>query len=101
MASGLIADTTPGLALNIAAGSEAGWNNETTRTWVLKRQRFWVWVEGHGHRAIEPVVDLGPAGWVHRSIDFTAPATYEVGLSPSGFPTDAIGVAKLIPPGCL
>lgn len=101
MASGLTADVTPGLALNTAPGTDAGWNNPTTRGWVQHRQRFWVSIEGDGHRAVEPIVDLGPAGFVGRAIDFTAPATYDLGLSPGSFPTDAMGTAKLIPGGCI
>lgn len=89
----------PGIALNIAAGTDAGWDNATTRGWLSKLQRFRVTIEGH--TAILPVTDLGPAGWVNRSIDVTEGAAAALGLSVGAFPTDEIGTAQLIPDGCL
>jgi hypothetical protein len=88
----------PGIALNIAPGTDAGWNNATTRGWLSKLQRFRVSIEGHV--AVLPVIDLGPAGWVGRAIDVTEGGATVLGLSVSYFPTDSIGSAKLIPPGC-
>jgi hypothetical protein len=88
----------PGIALNIAPGTEGGWNNATTRGWLSKLQRFRVTIAGHS--AILPVTDLGPAGFTWRAIDVTEGGVAELGLS-GAFPTDAIGTAKLIPPGCL
>jgi hypothetical protein len=99
-ASGVIASTTPGLALNIDPSSEpSGWNNATTAAWISSGQRFRVTIVGH--IAILPVIDAGPASWTGRSIDVTEPGAAVLGLSVSAFPTDSIGVAKLIPPGCL
>lgn len=96
-ASGLIADSTPGLALNIAPGTDSGWNNATTRSWVEHRQPFRVTIASH--TATLPVIDLGPAGFTQRAIDVTTPGVGVLGLS-GAFPTDAIGTAKLIPTGC-
>jgi hypothetical protein len=87
----------PGIALNISPGSDAGWNNPTTRGWLSKLQRFWVTIAGHS--AVLPVTDLGPAGFTQRAIDVTEGGVAELGLS-GAFPTDAIGTAKLIAPGC-
>jgi len=88
----------PGIALNIAPGSEAGWDNAITRGWLSKLQRFWVTIAGH--RAVLPVTDLGPAGFTWRAIDVTEGGVAALGLS-GAFPTDAIGTARLVPPGCL
>ena len=87
----------PGIALNIAPGSESGWNNSTTRGWLSGLQRFWVTIDGH--RAVLPVTDLGPAGFTQRAIDVTEGGVAALGLS-GAFPTDVIGTAKLIPDGC-
>jgi len=98
-ASGLIASTTPGLALNVNPSSEpGGWNNPTTARWIRARQRFRVTIVGR--TAVLPVIDAGPASWTGRSIDVTEPGAAVLGLSVSAFPTDSIGTAKLIPPGC-
>jgi hypothetical protein len=99
-ASGAIASTTPGLALNIDPSSEpGGWNNSTTAAWIQSGQRFWVDILGH--KAILPVIDAGPASWTGRSIDVTEPGAGVLGLSVSAFPTDSTGTAKLTPPGCI
>jgi hypothetical protein len=87
----------PAIALNLAPGSEAGWDNATTRGWLLKLQRFRVTIAGHS--AVLFVGDLGPAGFTHRAIDVTEGGVAALGLS-GAFPTDAIGTARLIPPGC-
>jgi hypothetical protein len=97
-ASGLIADSTPGLALNVAPGTEWGWNNSRADRWVLSRQKFRVTIAGH--TATLPVIDKGPAGFTGRAIDVTTPGVIALGLSPSAFPTDSTGVAKLLPRGC-
>ena len=99
-ASGLIASSTPGLALNIDPGDEpGGWNNPTTAAWIRSGQRFRVTIVGH--TAVLPVIDAGPASWTGRSIDVTEPGAGILGLSVSAFPTDSIGTARLIPPGCM
>jgi hypothetical protein len=98
-ASGLIASSTPGLALNIDPGDEPdGWNNSTTAAWIARRQLFHVEILGHG--ADLPVIDAGPASWTGRSIDVTEPGASALGLSISAFPTDSVGTARLIPFGC-
>lgn len=96
-ASGLQA-SEPGLALNIAPGTEWGWNNSTTRRWVATQQKFRVTITGH--TAVLSVIDLGPAGWVYRAIDVTEAGAVKLGLSPSTFPTDSTGKARLLPDGC-
>jgi hypothetical protein len=87
-----------GIALNIAPGTDAGWNNPTTRSWVATLQRFEVTIAGH--TTILPVTDLGPSGFTGRAIDVTAAGVHALGLSTAAFPTDSQGTAKLIPPRC-
>lgn len=88
----------PGIALNIAAGTEGGWDNPITRGWVSTLQRFWVKIAGH--RAVLPVTDLGPAGFTWRAIDVTEGGVGVLGLT-GAFPTDAVGTAQLVPSGCI
>lgn len=87
----------PAIALNIAPGTEAGWNNATTRGWLSKLQRFRVTIAGH--TAVLFLGDLGPAGFTQRAIDVTEGGVAALGLT-GAFPTDAIGTARLIPDGC-
>lgn len=87
----------PAIALNIAPGTEAGWDNATTRAWVASGQRFRVTIAGHS--AVLFAGDLGPAGFTGRAIDVTDGGVAALGLG-GVFPTDAIGTAKLIPGGC-
>jgi len=95
MAGGKTASTTPGLALNISPGSDAGWDNPTTRAWVAAEQMFRVRVGGK--TADLPVEDLGPAGFTNRAIDVTAPGVAKMGFNPvSSFPTDSIGTATML-----
>jgi hypothetical protein len=96
MASGHFT-SEPAIALNVAPGSEWGWNNPTTRSWVATQQRFRVSIAGH--TAVLFDGDLGPAGFTHRAIDVTEGGVAALGLV-GAFPTDAIGTARLIPPGC-
>jgi hypothetical protein len=88
----------PGIALNIAPGTEGGWDNPITRGWVETLQRFWVAIDGH--TAILPVTELGPAGFTGRAIDVTEGGVGALGLT-GAFPTDAIGTAQLVPVGCI
>ncbi len=88
----------PGIALNVAPGSEGGWDNPITRGWLANFQRFWV--EIAGHRAMLPVTDLGPAGFTWRAIDVTEGGVAALDLS-RAFPTDSLGTEQLVPPGCL
>jgi hypothetical protein len=87
----------PAIALNIAPGTEGGWDNATTRGWLAKLQRFRVTIAGH--TAVLFLGDLGPAGFTQRAIDVTEGGVAALRLG-AVFPTDAIGTAKLIPPGC-
>lgn len=87
----------PAIALNIAPGTESGWDNPTTRSWVARQQRFRVTIAGHS--AILFAGDLGPAAATGRAIDVAEGGVAALRLS-GAFPTDAIGTAKLIPQGC-
>lgn len=89
--------TEPGIALNIAPGTESGWNNSTTRAWVGRTQKFWVTVMGH--TTVLRAIDLGPAGFTQRAIDITEAGVGKLGLPASSI-TDQWGSAKLVPPGC-
>lgn len=96
MASGHFT-SEPAIALNIAPGTEAGWDNSTTRGWLAALQRFRVTIAGH--TAVLFAGDLGPAGFTQRAIDVTEGGVTALGLG-GAFPTDAIGRAQLIPPRC-
>lgn len=87
----------PAIALNIAPGTESGWDNATTRGWLAALQHFRVTIAGHS--AVLFLGDLGPAGFTQRAIDVTEGGVSALGLS-GAFPTDASGRAKLLPPGC-
>jgi len=87
----------PAIALNLDPGTESGWDNATTRGWVASLQRFRVTIAGHS--AVLFAGDLGPAGFTYRAIDVTEGGVAALGLV-GAFPTDAIGTARLIPPGC-
>jgi len=96
--------STPGLALNIVPGTEAGWLNSTTLRWMDMARA------GHpqlgrttieGHTTVLPIIDLGPHQITYRAIDVTEAGVYQLGLSPTAFPTDVIGSVKLLPPGCI
>jgi hypothetical protein len=88
----------PAIALNLDAGTEAGWNNATTRSWLSKLQRFRVTIASHS--AVLFVGDLGPAASTYRAVDVSEGGVAALGLT-GAFPTDAIGTARLIPPGCI
>lgn len=87
--------TDPGLALNIAPGTDAGWDNPTTRAWVNASQMFRVRIGGHS--ADLPVTDLGPSGFTGRAIDVTEAGVHKLGWKNAAtFPTDAIGTATML-----
>lgn len=93
----------PGLALNIAPGTDSGWNNSTTRGWMAAAaagnpQIGVTTISGRTTRL--PIIDLGPSGFTRRAIDVTEAGVLKLGLSPSSFPTDSIGRVKLLPDGC-
>lgn len=103
-ASGLSAAYNAGLALNLAPGTDSGWNNPVTQGWISSARNgkpVMFRVRIAGQVADMPLIDLGPAGWVNRAIDVSGPGVDRLGLSRSAFPTDTIGRAKLIPAGCL
>jgi hypothetical protein len=87
----------PAIALNVSPGTDAGWDNATTRGWVASLQRFRVTIAGH--TAVLFDGDLGPAASTGRAIDVAEGGVAALGLG-GIFPTDAWGVAKLILPGC-
>lgn len=89
-ASGL-SSAEPGIALNINAGTDSGWNNSTTDAWVRARKLFKVVIQGH--KALLRVIDKGPSGATNRAIDVTGAGARKMGLNPRNFPTDAIGTA--------
>ena len=89
-ASGL-SSAEPGIALNINAGTDSGWNNSTTDAWVRARKLFKVIIRGH--KALLRVIDKGPAGSTNRAIDVTGAGARKMGFNPMNFPTDAIGTA--------
>lgn len=90
----------PGLALNLKPGTdESGWNNPTTRGWMDAARA------GHpvfgrttiaGHTANLPIIDLGPHQDTGRAIDVTEAGVRKLGLDPSSFPTDSIGVVQIL-----
>jgi hypothetical protein len=89
----------PGLALNLHPGTDAGWDNDTTRAWMAAA------AGGHpvygrttiaGHTANLPIIDLGPSGFTGRAIDVTEGGVRKLGLDPSSFPTDSIGKVKIL-----
>lgn len=89
----------PGVALNLHPGTEGGWDNRVTRSWMADSNAGhpdYVRVEIAGHRANLPIIDLGPAGFTHRAIDVTEGGVRKLGFSPSSFPTDAIGRATVL-----
>lgn len=103
-ASGLSAAYNAGLALNLAPGTDSGWNNSTTRSWVASAaagRPVMFRVRIAGQVADMPVIDLGPHSSTGRAIDVSGPGVDKLGLSRTAFPTDSIGTAKLIPEGCL
>lgn len=87
----------PAIALNLHPGTESGWDNATTRSWLAKLQRFRVTIAGH--TATLFLGDLGPAASTYRAIDVTEGGVAALGLG-GAFPTDTVGTARLIPPGC-
>lgn len=89
----------PGIALNLHAGTEAGWNNATTQGWMAKSKAghpVFARVEIGGHTADLPIIDLGPAASTGRAIDVTEGGVKALGFTTSNFPTDAIGHAKIL-----
>lgn len=98
-ASGISARDNAGLALNMAQGTDSGWNNPKTQRWMdgaRAGKPYYADVGINGKSGIFPIVDLGPAGWVNRAIDVSNKAAQKMGLSVSGFPTDAQGEAWLL-----
>lgn len=89
----------PGLALNLHPGTDAGWDNPTTRGW-MDAARAGNPVYGRtmiaGHSANLPIIDLGPDGETGRAIDVTEAGVRKLGFTPDNFPTDAIGKVRIL-----
>lgn len=96
--TGLSAATHEGLAINISPGSDWGWSNSKVRKWADTGQRFLVKL--HGKVRWTRLIDLGPAGWVNRAIDFSKPLLESMGWTTSNFPTDSVGHLYRFRPGC-
>lgn len=96
--TGLSAAKHEGLAINISPGSEWGWSNSKVRKWANTGQRFLVKL--HGKVRWTRLIDLGPAGWVNRAIDFSKPLLEAMGWTTSNFPTDSVGHLYRLRPGC-
>jgi len=98
-ASGLSAATRPGLALNLNAGTDKGWNNSTTQGWMTAARGgkpVYGRVTIAGKSAVLPIIDLGPAGWTGRAIDVTQKGIEKMGFTAANFPTDAMGKVKIL-----
>lgn len=95
-ASGADASETPGLAINPSPGTDA-WGSAKVRYWM--RTGAVMKVKLLGRVAYTRLVDLGPAGWVNRAIDFTAPLARQMGFLPN-FPTDKTGTVWRYLIGC-
>jgi hypothetical protein len=92
----------PGMALNIDPGTESGWNNPTTVRWreaSLAGHPVFGAVSIAGHQANLPITDMGPAGFTGRAIDVTEGGVRKLGFSTSNFPTDAIGIVRILGSG--
>jgi hypothetical protein len=63
---------------------------------ILSRRGLGHWFEVRvgSHRARLLQCDIGPASWTGRVIDITGVGAQALGFSPSGYPTDALGVAR-------
>lgn len=95
--TGISAASHEGLAVNIAPGTDWGWNNSRVRRWADSGQRFIVELQGRKRKT--RIIDLGPAGSTGRALDFSAPLANAMGWG-SNFPTDSIGRLYLIRKGC-
>lgn len=101
-ASGVSAATNAGVAINPVPGTDA-WNSPMTQGWMTAARNgnpVMVRVTVAGRTGVFPILDLGPAAWVSRGIDFSGPAVDALGLSRAAFPTDSWGTARIIPEGC-
>ena len=100
-ASGIYS-TNPGVALNLAPGTdESGWNNETTQAWMTKARAgnpVYARITIQGKTADLPIIDVGPNESTDRAIDVTGAGAEKMGFeaTDSGFPTDAIGTAEIL-----
>jgi hypothetical protein len=98
-ASGISAASKAGLALNLKAGTDSGWNNSKTQGWMeaaAEGKPYYADVGINGKSGIFPMIDVGPAGWTGRSIDVSHPAARKMGLGIGSFPTDAVGEAWIL-----
>lgn len=95
--TGISAASNEGLAININPGTDSGWSNATVRRWADTGQRFHVRLLGK--RRMTRLIDLGPAGFTHRALDFSQPLAAAMGFG-SNFPTDSVGSLWRVRNGC-
>jgi hypothetical protein len=95
--TGISAASNEGLAININPGTDSGWSNATVRHWADTGQRFLVKLLGR--QRWTRIIDLGPAGWVNRALDFSQPLASAMGFG-SNFPTDSVGSLWRVRNGC-
>ena len=99
-ASGMNANETAGVALNLAPGTDSsGWDNETTDRWMLSAMDgdpYYARITIAGRSTIVPIIDKGPHEETGRAIDLTLKAVQQMGWSGTSFPTDAIGTAVIL-----
>jgi hypothetical protein len=94
--TGLPADEYEGLAINISPGTNWGYSNATVRRWADNGTKFIVKLKGK--QRVTRLIDLGPAGWVNRALDFSRPLANAMGFY--NFPTDSVGSLWRLRKGC-
>lgn len=93
--TGISASSHEGLAINPDPGTEA-WGSQKVRQWALRGAKFKVRLLGR--ERITRLIDLGPAGWVNRAIDFSRPLANAMRFF--SFPTDTYGTVWRYRYGC-
>lgn len=89
----------PGIALNLNPGTESGWNNNVTQSWMEQSKAghpVFASVAIGSHKANLPIIDLGPAASTGRAIDVTQGGVGKLGFDTSNFPTDTFGTATIL-----
>lgn len=93
--TGISASDHEGLAINPRPGTEA-WGSAEVRSWAMRGAVFKVRLFGKVRWT--RLIDIGPAGWVHRAIDFSRPLAEAMGFF--NFPTDSVGTVWRYLYGC-